>query len=198
MAAVHDLLVLSLVSEKPTHGYDIRQFLDTSYLAHCTSISTPQIYAVLRGLEQRGFVDAKEERDHNAPPRTVYTITSEGIDYLSRMLKDGDIVSQRVLFDFDTVLSAMGHIQGLGTEECLAVVRGRLVILERQLGDCQRAWETTCCLEPAPELARAVFNHRRGYLEGELRWLQELEKEIQENGWATFASSQNEGKALPR
>ncbi len=192
MAAVHELLVLTLVNERPTYGYDIRQFLNTSYLAHCTSISTPQVYAVLRDLQQRGLVDAKEERENNAPPRTVYSITEQGRATLFQLLRDESLVGQRILFDFDTVLSAMGHLRQLSTDKCLAVVRSRLAVVDKQLEDCQRAWDRVSASEPLPEVARAICHHRRGYLEAEQRWLQGLERDVAEKGWAWFTSAQPE------
>ncbi len=189
MASAHDLLVLSLVGDRPAHGYDLRRFLDKGHLAHCTSISTPQIYAVLRRLEAQGLVSAKKESETNAPPRTVYAITKEGRKALSRMIEDEGMASQRLMFQFDAVLSAMGYIEGLRTSQCQAVLRARIGVVEAQLEECRTAWESDCSQGSAPGLVRSIFDHRRAHLEGELRWLRRLAKEIQGRGWASFISS---------
>ncbi|TAK34553.1 MAG: PadR family transcriptional regulator [Chloroflexota bacterium] len=184
MAAVHELLVLSLVAEKATYGYDIKQFLNTTYLSNCTSISTPHIYAVLRKLQGRGLIRADEERVGNMPPRTVYTITDEGKTELERLLVEEDgLVDQRVFFDFDTVLAALGRMPGLQTDQVLAVLRRRLSSVERQLAECQTAWDSAATRESLPEVARAICHHRRAYLESELGWLRQLSEEIERGGW---------------
>ena len=189
MASAHDLLVLSLVGDQPAHGYDLRRSLDRGHLAHCTSMSTPQIYSVLRRLKGQGLVSAKRETKTNAPPRTVYSITNEGKAALARMLGDEGMASQRVLFQFDAVLSAMGYIEGLRTAQSLDVLEARIRAVEAQLEVCRKAWESDCSKDPAPGLVRSIFDHRKAYLEGESRWLQDLAKEVQVKGWASFASS---------
>ena len=184
MAAVHDLLVLSLVAEKPTYGYDIKQFLSTTYLSNCTSISTPHIYAVLKRLQGRGLIRADEERVGNMPPRTVYTMTDQGRTELERLLVEEEgLADQRIFFDFDTVLAALGRRPRLQTDRALAVVRRRLSNVESQLAECQTAWDCASAREPLPEVARAICHHRRAYLESELRWLRELSEEIESGGW---------------
>ncbi len=161
-------------------------------------MSTPQIYAVLRRLEGQGLVSAKKEAESSAPPRTVYAITKEGREALARMLEDEGMASQRVLFQFDTVLSAMGYIEGLRAKQSLALLQARIRVVEAQLEECRKAWESDCSREPAPGLVRAIFDHRRGYLEGELRWLRSLVNEIRDRGWASFTSSKKRGTRSPQ
>lgn len=188
MAAAHDLLVLALAGERPIHGYDVRRYLDGSYLAHCTSLSTPQIYAVFRRLERKGLVGSHEERTGAAPPRIVYRVTAAGKKALAASLASPRLVSQRVLFDVDTVLSAMAHCGSVTTEDALSVVRGRLNAVREQLAACRGAWEQTCSRDRAPELARVIFDHRSGFLSEEIRWLKRLERAVRQKGWGNFAT----------
>lgn len=198
MLSTHDILVLALISDQPAHGYELRQQLDSGYLAHCARISTPQIYSVLRRLAERGLVSAKEERNGNAPPRTVYKIEQRGREALLQIIKEQPAAREDSLFAFDIILSAMAHVQVLSKAECLSVVTNRMRMVENQLADCQEASKSLGPNDLLPGLTRAVHDHRSQHLQCEMQWLKGLERRIREKGWQAFVSGANRTKRLNR
>lgn len=186
MLSTQEILVLSLISDQPSHGYELRQQIDTGYLSHCARISTPQIYSVLRRLAERELVSAKEEREGNAPPRTVYKIEQKGREALSELIRDQPNSRENTLFEFDMILSAMAHVEGLGTAQSLSVVAQRIRMVESQLVKCRKVSQSVDSGDRLPGLAQAVYDHRTRHLKSEMQWLKNLENMIREKGWESF------------
>ena len=82
------LLILWLLSEQPLHGYRIKKILDDDALRFWFPVEYGSIYAVLRSLTKRGYVEpVAVERDHQRPERTRYAITREGRQHLAELLE---------------------------------------------------------------------------------------------------------------
>jgi len=75
-------IVLKIIKEKPTHGYDIIKTVELRSNGRWTP-SAGSIYPILEKLESKGFIQSEEiER------RKVYTITPKGISGLDRMTQE--------------------------------------------------------------------------------------------------------------
>ncbi len=73
--------ILFLLTEKPAHGYEIMDKLDT--LSFVDAIPDPSVvYRHLRRLEEEGKVKSQLEPGSGGPARKVYSITPDGLDYL--------------------------------------------------------------------------------------------------------------------
>ena len=76
-----ELAILSLVAEKPRHGYEIEQVIEEREMRNWTEIGFSSIYYVLNKLEKEGLIES-----HTAPPegrgpaRKVYKIKAEGVE----------------------------------------------------------------------------------------------------------------------
>jgi len=100
---VPDEVILGLLKYQPTHGYDLlSQFQSREQLGRIWNMSTSQIYAVLKRLEDADFIDGHQIDVEDAPSRVVYRITALGEKCLSTWLLDPDpptsIHRIRVLF----------------------------------------------------------------------------------------------------
>lgn len=75
-------IVLKIIKEKPTHGYDIIKTVELRSNGRWTP-SAGSIYPILEKLESKGFIQSEEvER------RKVYKITSKGVAGLDRMTQE--------------------------------------------------------------------------------------------------------------
>jgi DNA-binding PadR family transcriptional regulator len=75
-------IVLNIISDKPTHGYEIIKKVELRSKGRWTP-SAGSIYPILESLESKGFIQSEEiER------RKVYTITSKGVEGLDRMKQE--------------------------------------------------------------------------------------------------------------
>jgi DNA-binding PadR family transcriptional regulator len=72
-------IVLKIIKEKPTHGYEIIKTVKLRSNGRWTP-STGSIYPILESLESNGFIQSEEiER------KKVYSITPRGVETLDRM-----------------------------------------------------------------------------------------------------------------
>ena len=75
-----ELAILSLVVERPRHGYDIESTIVERNMREWTDIGFSSIYYLLGKLENDGLVASrKEPAPGRGPARRVYSATDEGV-----------------------------------------------------------------------------------------------------------------------
>lgn len=91
-----DLVVLSLLSERPMHGYEANLELERREIRDWAGISRPQVYYSLEKLQRLGFLRAKASKEPAAgPERNVLTATAYGREALADALEREDWTTQR-------------------------------------------------------------------------------------------------------
>src|SRR5438045_8689615 len=74
-----DLVLLSLLSERPMHGYQANLELERRQVRDGAGISRPQVYYALEKLQRLGMLRAKASKEPAAgPERTIFTATPSG------------------------------------------------------------------------------------------------------------------------
>ena len=142
-----DDVLLGLLKARPAHGYDLLEaFRDPARLGRVWNMSTSQLYAVLKRLEEDGAITGREVPRQDAPPRTEYALTPRGEARLGVWLHEAEpptaIHQIRVLF-----------LSRLYIASLLGIPPGD--IIDRQLAACQaqrdkllaRVAETTAAME---------------------------------------------------
>ena len=90
------LLVLRILHEKPSHGYQIMEELEK--ITSEKYIPEPgAIYTMLRRMEEKEFVTSKWEKKETGADRRVYTLTETGVKVLKEGL--GMVKKRRQLMD---------------------------------------------------------------------------------------------------
>jgi len=168
------LVILGLLSEKASHGYELRQEVERRLYASYINLSGGSLYYNLGQLERAGYVEkTRVEQKGRYPARQVYQITLDGRSYLQLELK-------RVLFSteerdkvFDplnTVL-AFGHFLDRselreGLERHLEWAKTRLVWVREQ----KTHWE-----QQKTTLAQTkIIEHGLAHFKAEIDWLEEF------------------------
>src|SRR2546428_14049350 len=83
-----DLVLLSLLAERPMHGYQANLELERREVHDWAGISRPQVYYSLKKLVRCGFIRAAESHDPAAgPERTVFATTAGGRAALAKALE---------------------------------------------------------------------------------------------------------------
>lgn len=91
-----DLVILSLLAERPMHGYQVNLELERRCVRDWAAISRPQIYYSLEKLAKAGLIRAGESEDPAAgPDRRVFETTANGRHALSDALEREDWTTQR-------------------------------------------------------------------------------------------------------
>jgi DNA-binding PadR family transcriptional regulator len=84
---VPDEVILGLLASTPAHGYDLLEtFRSHDQLGHVWTLSTSQLYAVLKRLEGKGAIVGEQEESIGAPVRMVYSVTEKGYKQLRNWL----------------------------------------------------------------------------------------------------------------
>jgi DNA-binding PadR family transcriptional regulator len=91
-----DLVLLSLLAERPMHGYQANLELERREVHDWAGISRPQVYYSLEKLARRGLLGAAHSREPVAgPERSVFATSAKGRAALADALKRNDWTTQR-------------------------------------------------------------------------------------------------------
>lgn len=84
-----DETILGLLAADARHGYQLLAcFRDPTQLGEVWNLSTSQLYAVLKRLDQQGLIAGKHIQSENAPTRTEYSLTDAGLERLKLWLDE--------------------------------------------------------------------------------------------------------------
>ena len=80
----YDLVLLGLILEHESSGYDIITEIRDRELDRWANLSTSTVYNRLATLAKHGCIVGRSERDGNRPERVVFNITDKGKDTLRK------------------------------------------------------------------------------------------------------------------
>ncbi len=91
-----DLVLLSLLAERPMHGYQANCELERREVRDWAGISRPQIYYSLEKLARGGFIRFSKTMEPAAgPERSTYETTAKGRAALADALEGEEWATQR-------------------------------------------------------------------------------------------------------
>lgn len=172
-----DLVVLSLLAERPMHGYELNRELERREVRDWAGISRPQIYYSLRKLAAGGqLLRASGESAGTGPDRVVWKLSAAGRRALSQALGREEWATTRPPPPFLTWLCLSAHAD---PAERRAVIGARRAFLLREL-EKERATLTairqdTGVMIPAAALVVELVIRQ---WEVEVAWLDEVEREL--------------------
>lgn len=91
-----DLILLSLLAERPMHGYQVNRELERREVRDWAAISRPQVYYSLDKLAERGLIRSSAARGQSAgPERNVFCTTPLGRAALADALERDNWTTDR-------------------------------------------------------------------------------------------------------
>lgn len=116
-----ELVLLSLICERPMHGYQVEQEITQRNMRAWTDLSTSSIYYVLRRLEEKGFIERSEDpAPDRGVPRKVYRITPRGeVEWKASSLQ----ALARPKITYTNFLMGLHNLWGIPPGEALAAVK---------------------------------------------------------------------------
>ena len=131
---VPDAVILGLLKAQPSHGYDLlERFRSEEHLGHIWRLSTSQLYAVLKRLEEAGAIQGTEVEVSDAPARREYHIKAAGEQQLHQWLLEkqpsASLHRIRVIF-----LSRL-YIAWLLDHPVNGIFQNQIAICKKQLKD---------------------------------------------------------------
>jgi DNA-binding PadR family transcriptional regulator len=169
------LAVLSTVSAKPMHPYEMASLMRARGKDRDMDIKWGSLYTVVGNLEKHGFLAVEgSARDGARPERTVYGITDAGRDELADWVRELVGVPERERPRFEAGLSVLG---ALGPDEVAALLRGRLDAMEREIAADRAALEAET---EVPRLFLLEAEYDLAMRRAELAWVRGLLAEIED------------------
>ena len=168
------------MSEKPFHGYELKQEVERRLYAKYINLSGGSLYYNLGQLEQADYVEkVKVEQKGNYPARQVYQITPAGRAYLHVEVRRqlSDTRGRAQAFDPLNAALAFSHLLDdselrEGLQNQLEWTRKRLTWITEQ----QAYWgEQKTTFQQAQIIARGL-----AHFKGEIHWLEEFLAKIDE------------------
>src|SRR6266849_6036229 len=93
---VPDLVILSLLAERPMHGYEANLELERRDIRDWAAISRPQVYYSLEKLAAARFIrKTSNSEPASGPERAVFQTTAAGRAATAKALERGDWTTQR-------------------------------------------------------------------------------------------------------
>lgn len=170
------LAVLSTVSARPMHPYEMASLMRARGKARDMKIKWGSLYTVVRNLAKHGFIEIAESvRQGGRPERTVYRITDAGRAELADWVRELIAVPEREYPRFEAGLSVLGT---LTPDEVTALLFDRLAALERENAE-QRA-ALAAAAEEVPRVFLIEAEYDLSMREAEAQWVRSLLAEITE------------------
>ena len=85
--------VLAILAGLPAYGYEITARLREVGLS---DIAEGTVYALLVRIEQKGLVDVEKHPSEKGPPRKVYSLNTQGREYLEEFWKTWGFLADRL------------------------------------------------------------------------------------------------------
>jgi DNA-binding PadR family transcriptional regulator len=171
-----DLVLLSLLAERPLHGYQANLELERRQVRDWAGVSRPQVYYSLEKLARLGFVRAADSEGRaSGPERSVFATTAKGREALASALEREDWTLQR---DRPAFLTWMALSWQARPGVFLRQVARRRKFLEQEIGREEATLrgirqEVGHRFHEAVWMVSLVIRQFRA----ELQWLHQLERE---------------------
>jgi DNA-binding PadR family transcriptional regulator len=166
-----DLVVLSLLEERPMHGYDIQSEYDRQEVMDWASVSKAQVYYALGKLEKQKLIKGRTEKGISRD-RVVYSTTDQGRNKMRDALAKPMWAASRIAQPFTTWLGLSIHLDD-------ATRAGQLVgRKEFLLGELERERESLVYIKTLTsdraKSGQAIVALVIKQLEAELEWIADL------------------------
>jgi DNA-binding PadR family transcriptional regulator len=171
------LMILGLLAERgPMHGHQIRRTAELTNAEVWGGITGGALYAELRKLGGDGLIEAiREEQVGRRPARTVYQITGEG---RLELVVQRDAALRVVFGSADPLSVVLLFAAGTDPAELREQLAARRHRIEGQLEAMAAERERLTGQGVLPPLAVAAFRRGELRLEAELRWHEELGRQL--------------------
>jgi DNA-binding PadR family transcriptional regulator len=172
-----DLVLLSLLAERPMHGYQANAELERRQVRDWAGISRPQVYYSLEKLERLGLLQASKDREPAAgPDRSVFGVTADGRAALAEALENEVWTTQRDRPAFLTWLALSWQAR---PGVCRRQIERRQKFLKSEL-EREQATLRAVLREVGHAHHEAVWMLRLiiDQFKLELRWLNKIEREL--------------------
>ena len=163
---VPDEIILGILKYQPTHGYElIERFRSQAQLGRVWTMSSSQIYAVLKRLDEQDAIVGREINNKDAPARTEYHVTALGYEQLKSWLYEPQPSSSihHIRVEFISRL----YVASLLHHPCDAIFDHQIRVCEAQIDKTSEDM-----INSASGQENMTLHFVLGQLEAAINWLQ--------------------------
>jgi DNA-binding PadR family transcriptional regulator len=125
------LAVLSLLTERPMHPYEILSVMRLRGLAAVIKLNNSSLYSVIEALQREGLIEPLEtQREGRYPERTVYTTTAAGRAELNDWLR---ALLRMPVTEYSSFAAALAFLGNLAPGEAATLLEEHTHHLEEQI-----------------------------------------------------------------
>jgi DNA-binding PadR family transcriptional regulator len=169
------LAVLSCLSERPMHPYEISTTLRSRGKEQSIKLNYGSLYSVVEALQKHGLITARETtREGRRPERTVYDITDAGLAELEDWL--AELLSTPVR-EFSSLEAGLSLMPSLPPDDVAMLLGKRAQVLRSELQVLEAMLDQAIEMK-LPELFLVEGRFRRAMLAAELEFVQALAADI--------------------
>ena len=165
-----DLLLLGLLLDRPMHGYEIYQTIQSEGIDGWFSISAAGVYYSLRKLHDQGLVVESRQRRGGSASKSIYRMTGKGrAAFMDAM--EAELASQEEpCLDYDLPIYLLNQ---LPVQRALPPLERREAFLIEQTEKLRTATAAQQANGGSP-LKLAILDHKLRFLEMEKAWLADV------------------------
>lgn len=165
---LNETAILGLLSDKARYGYELDKIIKERCIREWTDIAFSSIYAILKGLEDKGCVESSSEIARNRV-RRQYSITRQGRKNLrastALLLSEPSKTS-------DSLMAGLANMDLLSEEDVKQALNKRTAALRRQLNLLSEARKGKRGKDKV--YFEALIKRGSGRVSEELRFVEEL------------------------
>lgn len=171
-----ELAVISLIAERPRHGYDIEKVIEARGMREWTEIGFSSIYYLLKKLEKDGLIQSQlEQSEGKGPARKVYSITQQG----RQAQLEGTIAAlSGPKGGGAPFLLGLANFPIVPREQVMEALEAYSVDIEARLKHMLLRAEEQ---RPLPPFVEAMFDYSATLFEAELQWLEKFVQQLEKN-----------------
>jgi DNA-binding PadR family transcriptional regulator len=176
------LAVLSYLTMKPMHPYELSRTLRDNGDARSIKFNHGSLYMVVQQLARAGFIaEVETSREGQRPERTVYAITDDGRrearEWLSELIAQPE-------HEYPHFVAALSLIAALPPDQVVPLLRTRLEALAGQRAEIQGMIDRSLA-QGVPRLFLVEEEYRQALLDAESAFVERFIAEIgdPEAGW---------------
>ena len=169
-----ELAILSLIAEKPCHGYEIESIIEGRGMREWTEIGFSSIYYLLNKLKRNGLIESRMmPAKGKGPARKVYHITKQGAEAWEAASLESIANPSRSHTSF---LIGISMLPGLPKDKVLEALRQYQHLLSGRLRHVQQRMKAQ---QPLPLHVSSMFDYSLALIETEMAWLEKFRKQVE-------------------
>lgn len=161
-----EFAILSLIVEKPRHGYELEQIIEERGMREWTEVGFSSIYYLLKKLEKKSFITGRTEHSEGrGPARKVYGATPEGVEACHEAVLEAlEVPHPR----YPPIQLGLANLEQVPASEALEALKRHRDGLDERLTRIRAGRESE---ERRPDIVWFMFDYSLTMVEAERKWI---------------------------